>query len=619
MSDDIEATDPGPGAAPPPPARTPPRPAPRPPRRGDSRGGARLLIGISVMAVLAMVAASAGIFFLFADGLGGDAGTVVDHSFLEVDLGAAYQDAPGEGGFVMDPSDFPPLLTEVTAAIRLAAKDENITGLYIELGGFGGGWSQAEELRAAVATFGEAGKPCYAYADAMENKDYYIASACKEIYLAPAGLLVVNGFEVTTEYYAGTLEKLGVQADFEHVGDFKTAVEPLQRSAPSDAAVIAMDSMLDSLYGQFVSKVAEGRGLSEDQVKALVDDPPITPQDALARGMVTALKYRDEVREGMAGEERTKLKAYRRQGSGLSFADKTIAVVYAEGQIISGESMDGLFGGRSMGDRSVIETLDDVREDDDVVAVVFRVNSPGGSGLASDNILRAVERLQAAGKPVVVSMGDYAASGGYYVSCGADWIVAEPNTLTGSIGVFGGKMNTSGLWEKLGVTTHTWQRGQLAGIFSPVRSFNDAERAKFRQFLEGFYQIFLSRVAEGRKMEVAQVHTVAQGRVWTGAQAKEHGLVDELGGLEVALAKAKELAHVGADEKVEIERLPKRRTFFDQLAEDLESQNSARVHIAEVEVVPGLREALADVEMLDAVLADGHGVAAMLPARIEVR
>jgi protease-4 len=284
-----------------------------------------------------------------------------------------------------------------------------------------------------------------------------------------------------------------------------------------------------------------------------------------------------------------------------------VAIVHAEGAIVSGDSDQQLFGGRMVGDRSMRKLLSDLREDEDVAAVVLRVNSPGGSGLASDNIWRELERLKAAEKPIVVSMGDYAASGGYYIAAPADWIVAQPGTLTGSIGVFGGKINLAGAWENLGVTSHTWQRGRMAMLLSPMADFSEEERGKFKSFLQSFYDVFLDRVASGRDLERADVDAIAQGRVWTGEQALERKLVDELGGLDEALARARELAHLGDD--VRIERFPKRRTFLEQIMDDLENRQAR----AAVAALPEpLRSAWADASVVARVL-EGTGVAAMLP------
>ncbi|MDP2316098.1 MAG: signal peptide peptidase SppA [Pseudomonadota bacterium] len=599
----------GPETAGPPTAGPNSGPTPQAPRPRRSGRGARLLIGISVMGLVTLAAATAGIVFFARDGLPG-AG-VTEDSFLEIDLGRGLTDAPGDVGFVMDPSDFPPLVTEVAADIRRAAGDPRIKGLYLEIGDVSTGWGATQELHDAIAAFTASGKPCHAYGETFDNKSYFLASACDNVYIAPAGLILLNGFSITTEYYAGTLEKLGVSSNFEHVGDFKSAIEPFQRTGPSEAASIATESMLDSLYAQLTDGIAAGRGLTGDQVRAIVDNPPITPEGALAAGLVDGLKYRDEVREGLAGEERTELNDYHENDSALG-ARKTIAVVHAEGQIISGESGSPMFGGSMVGDRTIAEMLKEVREDDDVVAVVLRVNSPGGSGLASDAMWHDIKRTREAGKPVVVSMGDYAASGGYYIAAAADAIVAEPGTLTGSIGVFGGKMNLAGLYEKLGITMHTYQRGQLSGLLSSTSDFNDLERAKFREFLEGFYQVFLTRVADGRNMTREQVHEVAQGRVWTGVQAKERGLVDELGGLDVALARARTLADIAEDEDINILRLPKRRTFVDQLLEDLQ-----KAEVPAEMMIPGVRESYGRLFALSRVLEDG-GVAAMLPGSLTI-
>ncbi len=578
-----------------------------PPVRRSS--GSRLLVYLGVAGLFALGAATVGGMVLASRG----ATPSATKGFLEVKVGGGLSDAPGDVGFAMDPSEFPPVLTELTADVRRAATDEDITGLYLELEGVPLGWAGTQELRDAVAAFSASGKPCHVWAQELDNKGYYLASACTSVHLAPAGLVMVNGLSVTGEYYAGTLAKVGVNANFEHVGDYKSAVEPFLREGPSDAASEATNALLDGLWGQLVAGIAAGRKVAPEKVVAMVDDPPITPQAALDAGWIDALSYRDEVREGIAGEERVKLSKYHR--SAPSGGTKTIAVVHAEGQIVSGESGSPMLGGSMLGDTTFSEMLDEVRENEDVVAVVLRVNSPGGSGLASDNMWHDIERLKAAGKPIVVSMGDYAASGGYYIAANADRIVAEPGTLTGSIGVFGGKMNVAGLYDKVGVKLYTWQRGQLAQLLSPTSDFSEVERAKFRQFLEGFYETFLDRVAKGRGMSRDEVHAVAQGRVWTGEQALERKLVDELGGVDVAIARARELAKVGIDEEVRIQRLPERKTFIEQLISDFEKKDQAAM--APELAVPGVRRALGTLESLDRVLSDG-GVAAMLPGTLRV-
>ena len=589
--------------APPPPPQRPQKPPP------TNKTAGRLIMGIAGFGLLAFVGLTVGALLLARQEW---SPTVSENSFLELHVGGDISDAPEEGGLFMDPNDFPPILTEVTAAVRRAATDERIKGLYVEIEAAPGGWSSTQELRDALVAFGESGKPCYAFANALDNKAYYLATGCKEIYLAPAGLLLVNGLSATTSYYLGTFEKIGVQGSFEHVGDFKSAIEPYQRTGPSDPASEAMDMLIGGLYDQMVAGIAQGRGVEPAQVQAWIDNPPITGESALAAGMINGLKYRDEVADDMAGEERTGLGSYIKSNSALLPKSKKIAVIHVEGTIIDGESGSPFFGGRMVGDQTVAEYFEDVREDDEVAAVVLRVNSPGGSGLASDNMWREVERTKAAGKPVVVSMGDYAASGGYYISAGADRILAEPGTITGSIGVFGGKLALGGAYEKLGITSHTWQRGQMANIFSELTVFSDPERAKFREFLEGFYGVFLDRVATGRKMEKEKVHEVAQGRVWTGQQALERGLVDELGGLERALVVARELGKVAEGEEVDILRLPRQKTFFEQLAEDMQPQA-----VAPELMLPGVREAWSQLEAVSRAL-EGSGVAAMMPGVVDI-
>ncbi len=590
---------------------TPPRPdrGPGSTSQDRSRRNARLVLGLALIGLTVMVGASVGVVVLAREGMGAK---VEDHAFLEVVIEPGLSDAPGDAGLVMNPEDFPPLITEMAAGIRNAITDERVSGLYLEINGVDLGMGGVQELRDAVSDFVAGGKPCYAYAEALDNKSYYLASACDQIYLPPGGVFMVTGLEVTTEYYAGLLDKVGVLPDMEHVGDFKSAVEPFERDGPSDAASLATEALLDGLYGQLVAGIAEGRELSVEAVTALVDSPPITPDAALAAGLIDGLKYRDEVAEGICGEDRTEIGALISDAGGFP-TGPAIAVVHAEGSIVSGESGSPLFGGSMVGDRSFAEFFEEIRENDDVLGVVLRVNSPGGSGLASDMMWREVERTQAAGKPVVVSMGDYAASGGYYIAAGADWIVAQPGTLTGSIGVFGGKMSLGGTYEKLGIKTHTWQRGSMANIFSSTSPFNDVERAKFREFLEGFYGTFLARVAEGRKLDREAVHAVAQGRVWTGEQALEHKLVDELGGIDAAVARLRTLISVEDGTDLRVVRFPRQKTLVDQILEDLGGPQSAHQI-----VVPELQAPLASLEVLSRVLERG-GVAAMMPYTVLVR
>ena len=563
-----------------------------------ARSGTRLLLWITAIGLVILIAMIVALVILVEDG---PPSLASGPQWLHLKANGAIKEAPGAESLFADPNDLPPLTTELAAALRVAAVDDEVAGLFLEVEGLDLGWAQLQELRDAVGSFREAGKPCVVWAEALTNREYFLASACEEIDLAPAGFILVNGLSLTQVYYKEALDKLGINANFEHVGDFKSAVEPYLRTGPSEPAAEATNALLDSIYAQLVHAVAEGRGKTEEEALALVDDPPMTPQGAVDAGLVDALSYRDEVVEKM-GEDRLSMSDYisdRRRDWGRG--KDVVAVIYAEGAIISGSSDQDMFGSGYIGDRTLRRQLKEVREDEDVKAVVLRVNSPGGSGSASDSIWREVERTKAE-KPVVVSMSDYAASGGYYISAGVNRIIAEPGTLTGSIGVFGGKMNLAGLMEKVGLQPFTFSRGANSGILSGTADFDESGREKFRSFLNSFYDIFLDRVAAGRSMSREAVHEVAQGRVWTGEQALERGLVDELGGLDVAIARATELASIKGEP--EIRRIPERRGFFEQLMAEMERSGDPDALAS----LPGAKEALAPVVRLDRISAEGGAV-----------
>jgi protease-4 len=474
-----------------------------------------------------------------------------------------------------------------------------------------------------------------AYAESYMMSSYFLGSACDTVVLAPGGIGLVNGLSSTITYYAGTLEKIGAEGDFEHVGDFKSAIEPYERTEPSEAASEATAALLDSLWTQWKALVAAGRGTSTEAIQSLIDVPAMSPSDAVERGLVDVLAYRDAVRvalpehggEGWSAalEAEPDAKAYAEARDGLTdlgeylkgvraeeaAGSEAIAVVHADGAIVSGDPRDALFGDGMLGDKAFADWMADARADERVKAIVLRVNSPGGSGLASDMMWREIRRTQAAGKPVVVSMANYAASGGYYIAAPADWIVAQPMTITGSIGVFGGKFDLGGTWEKLGMTEHTWKRGAEADMMSGSSRFSEGGRQVYRRFLTDFYEIFLARVAEGRGFSRDEAHAVAQGRVWTGQQALERGLVDELGGLDTALAKAAELAEL--EQGYGVERLPKRKTFIELMVEDFSGAEAS----LRIELPTGVPvTAIERLVRLEWVMRDG--VAALLPGDLEV-
>ena len=537
-------------------------------------------------------------------------------------------DAPRQGGFILDPADAPLIVTEYAQAIREAGEDERIEGIYLRLNGPAIGMGGVAEIRDALEDFRESGKPCVAYSEQYSTGTYYLASACDEILLAPAGVMFVSGMALNVTYYAGLFEKLNIVPEFQHVGDFKTAVEPYERTGPSDAAMESYEYLLDGIWPHILGAMAEGRGISETQMQSYIDDMQLTPSIALERGLIDGIAFPAAVASGLDRygedgwlasleepaadleddeiEERfTSVRAFLTASELKDTAADRIAVVYAEGPIVSGSGDQGLFASPALADGPFREWMREAREDDSVKAVVIRVNSPGGSALASDMMWREIERTKATGKPVVISQADYAASGGYFITAPGDYVFSHPTTITGSIGVLGGKLNLAGTFEMAGITSHTYQRGDRADFFSTTSSFDEGEQEAFQAYLDSFYEVFLGRVTAGRPLTRDEVHAVAQGRVWTGEQALERNLVDEIGGLDDALAKAAELASLS---DYGIDRIPRERTFFEVLLDDLGSASAQAGEPVQVEVTgltPGMEQAVQELMLMQAMFADG--------------
>ena len=537
-------------------------------------------------------------------------GMLEREKWLQVTVQGNIPEAPGNESIFDDPSNYPPLATELTRLVNDASQDPNILGMFLEVHPNSLGWAQLQELRRAVRAFQDAGKPCIAWGESFSNKEYYLASVCDELHLAPSGVTLVNGLSMTQSYYAELFEKLDIKANFAHVGDFKSAVEPYERTGPSEAASEATNYLLDSLYQQLSAGIlSEKRSLDETGVASLLENPPITPQDAQSRNMVDALSYRDEILTDKDGIERISVMAYlRKRRPTWAPIGTDIAVVYASGAIMNGESGSSTMGSEIIGDRTVVSQLKDIEESSTIKAVVLRVNSPGGSGSASDNIWHSIEKIKAKGIPVVISMGNYAASGGYYISMNSDYIFAEEGTLTGSIGVFGGKMNIRGLYEKVGISMHTYKRGAYSTLFSSTDNFTEAERNKYQEFLESFYTTFVTKASQGRGMEYDDLHAVAQGRVWTGSQALDRKLVDEIGGLEEAIQKAAELAKLA---EFGISLYPKRKSFLERLLEETDPE--AVVSLPD----PELQKHVDGLLLLDRMMSYSPSVA-MLPYTITI-
>lgn len=591
----------------------------------------RLLIAITLMGVALFASCVALVVYLSKSM---DTAEVKEESFLAIELSGVIPDAPVVGGFVLDPAHVPMIVTDIADGIRAASTDERIDGILLELNEPSLGWAGVQEVRTALEEFQEAGKPCVTYSQNFSNASYYLGSVCDKVVLAPSGVALFLGLHAEYTYYAGMFEKLGIEAEMLHVGDFKSAIEPYERTEPSESASEAMNYLLDGLFSEMLTSIAASRGVSETDVRAWIDEPSLVPEEALKRGMVDVLAFGDAVRgvvhevgepgwieslEGASADEddlptltpfREYLKDVRRD---LALGDSKVAVVYAEGAIMPGQSSSGLFGSTGLTDGAFRSWMIDARTNDDVKAVVVRINSPGGSGLASDMMWREMELTKKAGKPVVISMGNLAASGGYFLSAPANWVVAQPSTITGSIGVFGGKVDISGTDEWTGLNSHAYKRGAHSDLFSSRSGFDDASRQVFQGYLDGFYTVFVNKVATGRSLSYEQVHEVAQGRVWTGRQALERQLVDEIGGLDVAIKKAAELAALG-DEFGRV-RIPAEKDFVELLIENLAAVQTVDVRLPEaIEAVVSPAE---DLLLLQAIFEAGD-IAAMMPGRLTV-
>jgi len=457
------------------------------------------------------------------------------------------------------------------AVLRWAREDPALRAVFVRCGDLRAGWAKIQELRHSLGALRAAGKTVWVYAPALGLPEYVLASAAERICLAPAGTLDIAGLSSEVTFVTGTLEKLGVRAELVQMGKYKSAAESITRTEMSAAHREMVDSLLQDLYEQVVDAVAEGRRLDRQEVATLLDRGPFVAREAADACLVDALLYEDEAEDRLRAQcadaaviERPDYSARRSRAvrrEVLRRNRSSIAVLHLTGTVKMGESLAGPEPASATGAAAVTRDLKTLRERDDIAAVVLRVSSPGGSGLASDLIWHEVVRTRQR-KPVVVSLGDVAASGGYFVSVAGKPVIAEGATITGSIGVLAGKALLRGLYDQLGVTKQVVTRGRHAALHSDYVPLGEEERQRLQAEAEFFYADFVQKVASGRELTVAAVDAAAQGRVWTGRQAQALGLVDALGGFELALEEAKVLAHMARDEMVAVERYPKARRLW---------------------------------------------------------
>jgi len=480
---------------------------------------------------------------------------------------------------------------DIVDALHQAVTDERVLALVARTGTPRMGLAEIQEVRDAVMAFRESGKPAVAYAETFGefgpgNGAYYLAAAFDRIYLQPSGDIGLTGLMAESAFVSGTLEKLGLSPRMDHRYEYKSALNMFTEKKYTQPHREATLQIIESQFGQIVQGIAAGRGLEVDAVRDLVDRGPFLGKQALAENLVDGLAYRDEVQaviDDDLGEEaeRVSLFTYLRQMGRPHSEGEAIALIYGVGGVHRGKSeYSAALSGPTMGSDSVSAAFRSAVQDDTVKAILFRVDSPGGSYVASDTIWRETVRAKEAGKPVIVSMGNVAGSGGYFVAAAADKIVAQPGTITGSIGVVGGKMLTAELMEKIGISSDEVHTSTNATMWSSSLDYTPQQWHRITTWLDHVYADFTQKVAQGRDLTQEQVHAVAKGRIWTGEDAKDIGLVDELGGFPVALRLAKQAAGIAEDAPVQVKLFPEQKTLVDTVLSRLQGREDAAAEVS---------------------------------------
>ncbi|MBC7920739.1 MAG: signal peptide peptidase SppA [Ferruginibacter sp.] len=532
--------------------------------------------------------------------------TAADNPFNELNL-PGFGNAPANAGLV-----------QIKEALANARLDENIRGIYLEANYPAAGYATLEEIRNALLDFKKSGKFVFSYGEVYSEKGFYLSSVADQIYLNPAGLLELNGLSTEYTFFKGTLDKLEIKPEIFKVGDYKSAVEPFTREDMSEPSREQTLSFLNSLNDFAFQNIAQARGLSTEALNRIADSLSVqNPNDALRYKLVTHLGYFDQVETAMrkrlkVSEDKkidyVTLSKYRKAPKLVKSSDSEnrIAVIVASGEIVSGNG-----DGDNIGSDKIAAEIRKARLDKKVKAVVLRINSPGGSALASDVMWREVELTKQV-KPIIASMSDVAASGGYYMAMGCNKIVAHPNTITGSIGVFGIIPNVENfLRNKLGITTDYVETNEYAEFPSATHEMTAFEKGIIQKSVEQTYDSFTNKAAQGRKMPQEAIKKIASGRVWSGAEAKQNGLVDELGGLEDAIRIAAQAAKLKADD-YRVRYYPAPKSFVQEFLSDMNEENEARILRNQLGPLAPYAKALQKMQRL-------QGIQARLPFDVEIR
>lgn len=538
-----------------------------------------LLTGAVLVVVLAVIVVSAVASFRSKPPSIADGTTLILHL-----SGDVPEQPPVELSLPFLEQRTPVTVENVWSMLRRAAVDSRIRAVVFEPAGASVGWAKMQEIRADLAEFRKSGKPLVAYLKSPAMRDYYMASACAKIYMSPEDLLDLKGVAFETMYYKNTLDKLGVQVDVEHAGKYKDYGDMFTRTSMSPETREVMNSLAGDYYGDLVNTVAKSRGKDPAALRAIIDNGPFLSAQAKAYGLVDELRYEDQAFGELKVTKKTDEHEYANvpdSSAGIKGGDK-IAFVVGEGTIMRGDP--GLTGATGLESEDFDKMVSRVANDSSIKGVIVRIDSPGGEVTASDDMWRAMNELHRK-KPVVISMSDDAASGGYYMVMSGDPIVAYPGTVTGSIGVVFGKPNLHGLYDKVGVSKDYVSRGRFALIDSDYTSLSDAEKQKLREGVDADYEDFVRKVALSRKKPVAAIREIAQGRVWLGDQAKANGLVDELGGLDRAVEMIKMKAGIPAGNRITLLRYPPKRSLLDLLFSS-NSDSEAEAMLSRVGLAP---------------------------------
>jgi protease-4 len=570
----------------------------------------KFLLGILAGMILT---ALAGVIVVFsAIRLGEARPSVADGSTIVLNLdGGLPEKSPVSIPLPFIGTPTPLTVQEIWSGFRRAAADSRIKAVVLMVGNVDGGWAKLSQVREDILAFRKSGKPVYALLRSPRTRDYYLATAAERVYSGPEDMIDLKGLRAEVMYFKNALNKLGVEVQIQHVGKYKDAGDVFTETGMSPETRESLNLLLDGIYGNIVGSIATARKRNPDEIRAIMDDGPYTAQQAAAKGIVDALRFEDQVygelKDRLKQGELTKIsfRDYLRAIGPDTRAKHRIAFIVGEGGIARGSGSDSMGTDEGFTSGAFIRMLRSVASDRSISGVILRVDSPGGDAFASDEILREVKLLREK-KPMVISMSDAAASGGYYVAMTGDPIVAYPATMTGSIGVFFGKLNLRGLYDKLGIRKEILTRGKNADIDSDYTPLTPEARDKLQKALEETYTTFVNKVAEGRKRKYAEVEPLAQGRVWLGMHAKERGLIDEVGGLDTAVSMIRKKAGISDQDSVRLVPYPPKRTLLEQWLKITSPNASLEKYL---ETLTGLK--------IRALLPGG--VMRMMPYSVDVR